>query len=313
MANIVIWILVIVIFIIIGYFLGKYIAEQKKWGTKKAELEKEYEIRISNTEKQLIENQKEFEKIKGEFQTSHEKTLKEIQVNHENRIANLELEYKGLIKEAMKVSVMRSRSGLMGKLWEQMVPYLPKFLYHPADMRFMGSPIDYIIFDGMNEKNIKKVIFLEIKTGKSGLNPQEKQLKKVIESGKVEWEEFRSDEITSTSKDIKINEDIDKKIEERFNEIKTKAQESSKITNEYTDENNKEATNNEEDKWEDLSDDDIEKYKEKVMFHRDFPKGDVSSNQILRFIKKNFPEICDELDDDGLNIIIEAIEDDIYE
>ena len=31
---------------------------------------------------------------------------------------------------------------------EQMAPLLPGFAYLPADARFLGDPIDYVIFDG---------------------------------------------------------------------------------------------------------------------------------------------------------------------
>src|SRR5207245_3957688 len=47
-----------------------------------------------------------------------------------------------------------SRVVLKGKIAEQMAPLFPEFRNHydPADARFIGSPIDYIIF-----KNLSKV------------------------------------------------------------------------------------------------------------------------------------------------------------
>jgi len=43
-----------------------------------------------------------------------------------------------------------SRSTLKGRIDEQMAPVLPGFLFNPTDARFIGTPVDYIILDGLN-------------------------------------------------------------------------------------------------------------------------------------------------------------------
>jgi predicted Holliday junction resolvase-like endonuclease len=48
-----------------------------------------------------------------------------------------------------KDSVNGSRSTLKGKIAEQMAPVLPGFLFNPTDARFIGTPVDYIILDGL--------------------------------------------------------------------------------------------------------------------------------------------------------------------
>ncbi|MBN2454894.1 hypothetical protein JXB11_05115 [Candidatus Woesearchaeota archaeon] len=95
------------------------------------------------------------------------------------------------ISRSRQDAVERSRYSLMGRVWEQVAPFTPEFKYHPADLRFIGAPVDYIVFEGMNEKDIKRVIFLEVKSGKSRLNEQQLRLKEAIKGKKVEWEEFR--------------------------------------------------------------------------------------------------------------------------
>ena len=107
-------------------------------------------------------------------------------------------------------AILRSKRTLLGKLWEQVSPYLPKFPFHPSDMKFLGSPIDFIIFDGASENDIKQVIFLEVKSGDSKLSPQEKRLKQAIESGKVHWKMFNVEK----PEEVRIQEEEDK------NEIK---------------------------------------------------------------------------------------------
>lgn len=95
------------------------------------------------------------------------------------------------IKDARKDAVLKSRNSLSGKLWEQVAPHLPGFKYNPNDIRFVGAPVDYIVFDGMSEKDIRKIVFLEVKSGKSQLNEQEKKLKDAVINNRVEWDEFR--------------------------------------------------------------------------------------------------------------------------
>ncbi len=225
----------IVIVAIIVFFVTKYIVEQKKWGTKKAELEKKFETIKSDLEKQLITKDKDYNKQFEELKLITLKKFKESELKHANYLADLDKKYTELIKGFRKDAVLRSRSSLMGKLWEAVAPYIPKFKYHPSDMKFIGSPIDYIIFEGMNEKDIRKVIFLEVKSGKSALNPQEKKLKNAIENKRVKWEEFRLDDITST--EIKENKDFEKELQIQLESIKEDIKQKTEIQEKLNEEN----------------------------------------------------------------------------
>src|SRR5438067_497737 len=64
------------------------------------------------------------------------------------RILKLRLDFQREIKEATKRSVDQSQSTLKGQIAEQMAPVLPGFSYLPADARFLGEPIDYVVFNG---------------------------------------------------------------------------------------------------------------------------------------------------------------------
>jgi len=88
-------------------------------------------------------------------------------------------------------AVQRSRAVLSGQFSEQIAPYLPDFPYKPTEVRFLGKPVDFIVFKGMDEKEINEVVFVEVKSGDAQLNSQERHLKKVIEHKKVKWEEYR--------------------------------------------------------------------------------------------------------------------------
>ena len=74
---------------------------------------------------------------------------------------------------------------------EQMAPLLPGFPFDPGDCRFIGKPVDFLVFKGMNEREITEVIFLEVKSGAAkALNDQEKKLREAIQAGRVRWAEY---------------------------------------------------------------------------------------------------------------------------
>jgi predicted Holliday junction resolvase-like endonuclease len=97
----------------------------------------------------------------------------------------------GRLEEIVRARLKQSRAVLGGLVSEQIAPLLPGFPFDPGDCRFIGKPVDFIVFKGMNEKEIEEVIFLEVKSGASrSLNDQEKKLRDVVRAGRVRWAEF---------------------------------------------------------------------------------------------------------------------------
>jgi len=107
-----------------------------------------------------------------------------------------------LMPEHRKDAAMRSRSVIGGQFSENLAPYLPGFKYLPTESKFLGKPIDLIVFRGMDKKDINEVIFLEIKSGNSKLSTQEKKLKETIQKKRVRWEEYRIPEEITKSRDL---------------------------------------------------------------------------------------------------------------
>ena len=96
-----------------------------------------------------------------------------------------EAERERTIKEA----ITQSRAVLGGKFVEQLAPYLPEFRYDPTEARFIGSPIDLIVFPGLAQGDPEEIVIMEIKSGKTGqLTPQERKIRQLIEDGMVRWE-----------------------------------------------------------------------------------------------------------------------------
>ena len=93
------------------------------------------------------------------------------------------------IEKACKAAIAQSRAVLGGKFVEQLAPYLPEFKYDPTDARFIGSPIDLIVFPGLAAGDPQEIVIMEIKTGKSShLTPEERKIRQLIEDGMVRWE-----------------------------------------------------------------------------------------------------------------------------
>lgn len=88
-------------------------------------------------------------------------------------------------------AVQRSQAVTVGKVSEQLVPLLPGFEFNPKDVRFLGSPVDLVVFDGLNDGVVRQVVFIEVKTGAASLTPRERQVRDAILEKRVRWDELR--------------------------------------------------------------------------------------------------------------------------
>jgi predicted Holliday junction resolvase-like endonuclease len=96
--------------------------------------------------------------------------------------------YTAIIRED---AVQRSQATTAGKVHEQLVAYLPGFPYNPKDVRFLGSPVDLVVFDGLADGRLERIVFVEVKTGRSGLTNRERCVRDVVQAREVEWAELR--------------------------------------------------------------------------------------------------------------------------
>ena len=119
------------------------------------------------------------------------------------RIEGLLQERERDLAEARRESVLKSRSSLKGQIAEQMAPLLPGFRYLPADARFLGDPIDYVVFNGYSDARDRggdagiEIVLLEVKQGSSSLSSFQRLIARSIQEGRVRFEIVRiSDEGT---------------------------------------------------------------------------------------------------------------------
>jgi predicted Holliday junction resolvase-like endonuclease len=114
------------------------------------------------------------------------------------RIEGLLSEQERVLSDARKDSVERSRSTLKGQIAEQLAPLLPGFRYLPADARFLGDPVDYVVFggytgirDGGAAADTMDIVLLEVKQGTSALSGTQRAIARSVEEGRVRFEVLR--------------------------------------------------------------------------------------------------------------------------
>lgn len=73
----------------------------------------------------------------------------------------------------------------LGHITEQLAPFLEGFNMEPGGARFVGGPIDYIVFRD------NEVVFLEVKSGDAKLSKKQRDIKKLIQEGKVRFDVLR--------------------------------------------------------------------------------------------------------------------------
>lgn len=90
-----------------------------------------------------------------------------------------------LFKLRQLQSMKQSQSTRHGQTLEQVAPFLDRWPGDPKQFRFLGSPVDGVQF------NDDEVVFIEIKSGRSQLNANQRRIRELVESGRVRWLEFR--------------------------------------------------------------------------------------------------------------------------
>jgi predicted Holliday junction resolvase-like endonuclease len=96
------------------------------------------------------------------------------------------------VRRARERALDGARATLRGQVSEQIAPLLPEFPWVAADARFLGAPIDYVVFDGVSEDQDEiEVVLVEVKTGRARLSRREKRIRDAVEAGRVRFETLR--------------------------------------------------------------------------------------------------------------------------
>lgn len=108
----------------------------------------------------------------------------------DERRARLKEERDGLA--ARKNSVAQRHVGTkavnLGKVVEKIATALPGFGATIADCRSLFEPIDLVVFHGLGSTGfVESIDFTEIKSGNGNLNGHQRQIRRAVQAGKVEF------------------------------------------------------------------------------------------------------------------------------
>jgi predicted Holliday junction resolvase-like endonuclease len=105
----------------------------------------------------------------------------------EDQILQMKQDYNDLLQRIKIGAAKTSLAVNVGKAVEKVAPALPTFPHTIGDCRFLGEPIDYLVFGGIVPRGrIEELVFLDIKTGKARLTDGQKLIKDAVERHKVE-------------------------------------------------------------------------------------------------------------------------------
>ncbi len=127
-------------------------------------------------ELKFLNNSLEAIKVEAHSAVSNlQNQINEMTFSHNNEIALLKEKYDKLINQK-KSSEVR-----LGQIGEHLAPFMSKWPFDTKNFRFIGSPIDGISFEE------DKIVFVEIKTGKSALSSKQRSIRSLVEEGKLEF------------------------------------------------------------------------------------------------------------------------------
>jgi predicted Holliday junction resolvase-like endonuclease len=159
---------------------------------------------LDNLRREAGQAQAEKEDLLRKLATAENQHMLELQARektHQDEMVkyrhSLEVEWERHKRDDRAQSNARSRSALVAKIGEHFAPLLGGFPYNFKDARHIGELFDYLVFDGLEDGEIRNIVFMEIKSGKTyqsrQLQPRERMVKSAIEAGHVRYEVFTPD------------------------------------------------------------------------------------------------------------------------
>ena len=167
-------------------------------GTHRAKSEN---LRLSGEFRSLKENLEDFRaSIQKQASDSLEKQLSVFRTTElagARELARKEYDLKFQAEKSQLVAreraeaVKQSRAVNRGLVAEQLAPHMVNFPYNPKDCHFIGQPVDYVIFSGLDAGKLDRIVLLEVKTGEASMNARERQVRNVVQDARVEYKIFR--------------------------------------------------------------------------------------------------------------------------
>jgi predicted Holliday junction resolvase-like endonuclease len=128
-----------------------------------------------------------------EMEANHEADVEDLDWKWQNRV-DLAVE-KGMEKKTRDIrrqAIAQSRRTTLGRIIERVAPWFSGSGHHPADVRPIFDPLDFVVFDGLNATGeVNEVVFVEFKTGNSRLTEVQRSIRDAVERKRVRFKEQR--------------------------------------------------------------------------------------------------------------------------
>jgi predicted Holliday junction resolvase-like endonuclease len=83
----------------------------------------------------------------------------------------------------------------IGFILERIAPAMKAFRFDRNDCRSLFDPIDYVIFEGLSRRGaVEHIVFADIKTGQARLKRNQKEIRDLVESKRVEWQTYPAED-----------------------------------------------------------------------------------------------------------------------
>lgn len=174
-----------------------YLLKQKSFNAKSLkDQKKSLEDQLTNKKEEFNSRElllnKTIENLQSSFnkeQTFLEERKEELNLKEKKLLSDIsDLEFKLLEETEGRKKVLsqkKSSEVRLGNIAETLAPFLDQFDFDPETCTFLGKPIDYISF-GKEE-----ITIIEIKSGNSQLNQNQRRIRDQIKDNKVSWKEIR--------------------------------------------------------------------------------------------------------------------------
>jgi predicted Holliday junction resolvase-like endonuclease len=106
-------------------------------------------------------------------------------------IVQMKMGHNAAIKEARMDTGNRQRSVIKGQISEVIAPWSIESVNSVKELNFLGSPIDFVGFKGLDGEGDIDIKFIEVKSGKSRLNKNQRRIRDAIVEKRIEWVEVR--------------------------------------------------------------------------------------------------------------------------
>ena len=103
----------------------------------------------------------------------------------------MKLNQNAAIKEARKDTAARQRSTIKGDISEIIAPWSMNAVDSVKELKFLGNPIDFVGFKGLDGEGDIDIKFIEVKSGKSRLNKNQRRIRDAVDAKRIEWVEVR--------------------------------------------------------------------------------------------------------------------------